>query len=299
MHKLTIGIIDSPWFIREANRISSLLQETGIETALVQKEINLASSLEFFPATSSLSLHQLLQSMNKWMAAGVIDIFPFPLHLLPFDPASTSVPTALLPRIAAHDTLLIRQDSLDTSEDFGLKKGAKVCVWSNIQAAQLKFERKDLQIQIIHDQDPLFEINLMDESMDAYLIPGEAITSGLDILDGCMVRPLVQSECTPVAGQGTTAMMVLPDNLMVRKMLKPIHHTATATFTNIERSVTKALSPDRPFHTGAHCTLNEDNYYSIWVKSINRETLDMATYQTVSQTKAGLAELAIDHFLKS
>jgi len=297
MIKIKIGLINHPWFLAQGNRIQDLLMEHKIEADLEILQIQDMSPYRWFPVIKEQHNRLLYQYLIQQVTAGNIDVFPFPLAGLEFENREKCVPAALLPRDQSQDVLLLKYKHLDPLQDYGIRKNAVVKVWSNIQKAQLHQERPDLDIQLLDQINLEIDWNPETEMADALLLPQEALTASTQLSDAWVIKPLIHSECTPMAGQGVVTLMTLPQNHFTRKTLQKIHHATTAECTNLERSVAKSMLSHPKDNLGIYCQLNLDQYYQVWAKYIAEQSSDLKYYHTVSPTKAGLLEEVISHLI--
>jgi porphobilinogen deaminase len=158
-------------------------------------------------------------------------IVVMPLQDCTYQHPAGIVISALSERRSAALTLAIRQSSVQEDGILGMPNQAKVAVSDALIGEQLRAVFPNIEIQI--------EKNMVNcwntDAYDAYVIAENYLPFvNTEIFN---LYPLQVSEFIPPVGQGVLAWLCFADDLTTRRLLKNIHHSATAKKTNVERGI--------------------------------------------------------------
>jgi porphobilinogen deaminase len=164
--------------------------------------------------------------------------------------------SALSERNGVALTLAIRQSSVQEDGILGMPNQAKIAVSDAIIGAQLRAIFPIIDIRIEKNIVNIWK----DTSFDAYVMAENFLPYvAAEIFN---LYPLQVSEFIPPAGQGVLAWICFSDDLTTRRLLKNIHHSATAKKTNVERSIQRQWEKEG-VNGLVHCEQDSLGFYHL------------------------------------
>lgn len=243
-------------------------------------------------AIKHLENHSWFSETVGYLKNGSAQTLVLPMNLLPAYLPDEIVITALMPRENVEEILWIRKEAFNSAQFLKLNENAPVAVFSEMQKNQLHRFRPDLIADVF---DPLFfDVNMSDKysafiaSLDFFEIHFEK-----NLFEKILLHP---REFMPAPGQGVTACITMKDDFYTRRLLKQIHHTATAMCTNVERRFFQ-LSRQSGFPKPAvYCERGAEGYFHAWAALENKPD-SIAIRQLSAPVSQGLAENLFELFM--
>ena len=192
------------------------------------------------------------------------------------------------------DWLIIHPDSYDESQPMRIKKGAVIGTSSARRKAQLLHFRPDIQIQDIRGNVPTRIKKIHTENLDGAVLAAAGITRLEIDLKDYKVFEFNPKEFVSAPAQGVLGLQVREEDITLRKVLSKMHHAATSSRTNIERSVLKLLGGGCQTPLGVYCETDDLNNYHVWAAYAKQWNSPVQHIQASSATSSGLAEAVIE-----
>lgn len=186
------------------------------------------------------------------------------------------------------ELLLIRKESYDEKQKFGLKKNAIVGTSSSRRKSQLQAFRPDVEIKELRGNVPTRIKKLRDGNYDAIMIAAAGVERlELDVEDLHTER-LSPEVFVPAPAQGVLAWQVRENDNELLEVLDEINDLDVLIKTNIERQILNMFDGGCQLPLGVYCDTEEDDEdrlkFKVWVsmaaaadkqpKQLYFETLD-------------------------
>lgn len=171
---------------------------------------------------------------------------------------------AVLKRESAAELLIMSKEQIDSTEKFGLKKGAVVGTSSARRKNQLNFFRPDVEIKDLRGNVPTRIKKLRDGHYDAILLAHAGVKRlELDVSDLEVVQ-LNEREFVPAPAQGALAIQVREEDENVLKVVHQLNHEQTEKLIELERGVLRVCNGGCQLPLGAYA-IREGGQYKLSV----------------------------------
>jgi len=206
------------------------------------------------------------------------------LHQIPVERDQQLAIAALTARIPGAYTLVIHPDALQKKAVFKLEKGISVLTDSWLAHQQLLHYRPDLQVALTEAPSQVLQQQLKTNTCAALLLPHYRLEEHPADWQGFVQLRLHPREFVPEPGLGVPAFLVRAADTDYRKKLLPLHDTAVAEQTQVERKVLQLLPKDMEPLTGVYCSKDEAGNYHVWAVQASPEQAKCRFVQVSSST---------------
>lgn len=287
---LRIGTRGSKLALWQAHYTQAELARIGVESELViiKTQGDVVQHLSFDKLEGK---GFFTKEIEDALLRGDIDLAVHSMKDLPTSPPDGLVITAVSYRDNPADWLLLRPESVDTSQVFKLKQGAVVGTSANRRKAQLLDFRPDVQLKDIRGNVPTRLDKLRSGDFDAIFLAAAGVSRlELDISDLVLVE-LNPREFVPAPAQGVLAWQTNRGDTATRMILRQLHRPDISACTNVERKVLQLMSGGCQLPLGVHCERDANGNYHAFAACEIEGTLRRA--RVSSSTNAGVAEQLI------
>jgi len=287
---LRIGTRGSKLALWQAHYTQAELARIGVESELViiKTQGDVVQHLSFDKLEGK---GFFTKEIEDALLRGDIDLAVHSMKDLPTSPPDGLVITAVSYRDNPADWLLLRPESVDTSQVFKLKQGAVVGTSANRRKAQLLDFRPDVQLKDIRGNVPTRLDKLRSGDFDAIFLAAAGVSRlELDISDLVLVE-LNPREFVPAPAQGVLAWQTNRGDTATRMILRQLHRPDISACTNVERKVLQLMSGGCQLPLGVHCERDTTGNYHAFAACEIEGTLRRA--RVSSSTNAGVAEQLI------
>ncbi len=287
---LRIGTRGSKLALWQAHYTQAELARIGVESELViiKTQGDVVQHLSFDKLEGQ---GFFTKEIEDALLRGDIDLAVHSMKDLPTSPPDGLVITAVSYRDNPADWLLLRPESVDTSQVFKLKQGAVVGTSANRRKAQLLDFRPDVQLKDIRGNVPTRLDKLRSGDFDAIFLAAAGVSRlELDISDLVLVE-LNPREFVPAPAQGVLAWQTNRGDTATRMILRQLHRPDISACTNVERKVLQLMSGGCQLPLGVHCERDANGNYHAFAACEIEGTLRRA--RVSSSTNAGVAEQLI------
>lgn len=232
------------------------------------------------------------KEIEDQLLAGAVDVAVHSMKDLP-----TTAPPGLMIggvsyREEATDTLLIKKEALDLTQDLRLKPGSIVGTSSARRKSQLLDLNSQISVEDIRGNVPTRIEKLRTGSMQAIVLASAGLERlRLDVSDLEVVR-LHPREFVPAPAQGVLAYQVRREDVEMRRIINQISKPEVAQRTNVERRVLQMMDGGCHLPLGVYCEQDKLGYYHTYAAIGTDGGLRRVSHS--SSTTSGLAELIYD-----
>lgn len=197
------------------------------------------------------------------------------------------------------DILIAKDEAIDETLKFNLKKNAVVGTSSARRKSQLLAFRPDLQVKDLRGNVPTRVRKLKDGGYDAILLATAGIERLEIDLDEFTVEKLDPSEFVPAPAQGVLAWQTREDDLELLEVIDEINDLDVLIKINIERQLLNMFDGGCHLPLGAYCDTELDDEdrlrFKVWVSVA--ETWDKQPKQLYFETldTDGFVDQMFDH----
>lgn len=203
------------------------------------------------------------KELEDALLAGDIDMAVHSMKDMPTQSTPRLCLTAVSHREDPADTLIIRPERVDVTQDLRLVSRAVVGSSSARRKSQMKMLRPDVEMKDIRGNVPTRIEKLRSGAFDAIILAQAGLNRlELELPDLQVVR-LHPREFVPAPAQGVLAYQTRIDDLTTRRLLKDIHHDDIAQLTNVERKVLQMMDGGCHLPLGVHCRKDDMGYYHV------------------------------------
>ncbi len=229
---IKIGIIDK----FHSHAVASDLQEY-----LAQQGLNI--EIIILNSRTHGSFTQIEDSLRN----GELETFIIPLTDVPIIKSENFVIAALSDKESPGLCLILKNSTVDTTLDLRIRIGSHILASSQLAKEQLLNIRHDIQVTIQkYNVDEAIQL-LINNHYEGVLLPKSDIKNLFYVHESFEIIDLNPKEIIPPAGSGVSAVLVHPENLILRKWCQGFHNKETAMVTNVERKI-QQLSGDIECH---------------------------------------------------
>lgn len=168
------------------------------------------------------------------------------------------------------ESLLIRQEAIDQSEELGLRLNAKVGTSSFRRKSQLLSIRPDLEIIDLRGNVPTRVQKLMDGKYDAIVLASAGLNR-LELDLGDLHREVLSPHFfIPAPAQGVLAFQIRENDEEMKNIVSKIHHQDVAETIFAERKVLNRLDGGCLLPLGVYCEKSIHGY-QLWASLLPRD----------------------------
>ncbi len=290
--KIIIGSRGSDLALWQARFVQSRIEELGhaVEIKIIKTQGDIIQHLSFEKMEGK---GFFTKELEKELLEESID-----LAVHSFKDLETNYPEgltigAVCARADHRDLLLIREEGLDASRKWELKRGALVGTSSARRKLQLRSHRPDISLDDIRGNVPTRVAKLRDGRFDAIVLA----KAGLDRLEydvsDLHVHILDPTEFIPAPAQGALAVQIRDKDARIAGVVAQLHREDIAESTSIERRVLNLFQGGCQLPLGAYCHKESDTFVlrvamaPTWQDSLSQIVLRQ-------KSPSGLAERAVE-----
>ena len=207
-----------------------------IETALIQKEIDLAVH----------SLKDLETSQPTGLCIGAIP-----------------------KREDAADCILINIDSIDNTKPLSLVENAVVGSSSSRRKNQLKLFREDIEVKDLRGNVPTRINKLKSGNYDAIILAKAGLKRLKINLSNFHVIDLDPAHFISAPGQGALGLQIRSNDLSLKKIVTKLNHPSSVDIVNFEREILNKIGGGCHSPFGAYSKFNSEGERITWVTYAN------------------------------
>jgi hydroxymethylbilane synthase len=188
------------------------------------------------------------------------------------------------------DTLLILNDSFDSTQPLRLKKETIVGTSSARRKALLKDLNPDISTEDIRGNVPT-RIQKLREGQFGAIVLATAGLNRLEInLSEFKVVQMHPREFVPAPAQGVLAYQTRSEDIEMRKIIAQIGDIDVARSTNVERKVLQMMDGGCHLPLGVYCEQDQQGNYHAWGAMANDVDGKVIRCKVSQSTFAGMAE---------
>jgi hydroxymethylbilane synthase len=260
---ITIGSRGSDLALWQANHVKAELESLG-------HEVKIQIITTQGDAIQDLSFDKLegkgffTKEIEEQLLDGKIDLAVHSHKDLETNPPPGLIIAAVSEREDPSELVLIRKESVDSEENFGIKKNAIVGTSSARRKSQLLAYREDIEIKDIRGNVPTRIDKLRNGDFDAIMLAAAGVRRlKLDVSD-LEVRVLDPTQFVPSPAQGVLALQIREDDTELAEILSKLNNQEVAKQIAVERGILNRLEGGCQLPLGAYCTFENDQY-QVWV----------------------------------
>lgn len=266
---IKIGVKDKFQSHAVASDLQKYLAQQGLKTDIV-----------ILNTTANESFAQLEDNLKN----SDVDTFVLPLTDVPIIKSENFVIAALSNRESPGLCLLLKKSALDTSLDLRICTDSHILASSQLAKEQLLSIRNDLQVTTqLYSVEDAIQI-LQNNNFDGVLLPKSDVKHLSFVHESLEIIDLNPKEIIPPAGSGVSAVLVHPENLILRKWCQGFHQKETAMVTNVERKI-QQLSED--IECNVYVYQDKNSFFHV-IACCKKDTLKIVRLS--QSTSAELAE---------
>lgn len=156
------------------------------------------------------------------------------------------------------ELVLIRKESEDAKQKFGVKQNAIVGTSSARRKSQLLSFRPDVEIKDLRGNVPSRIQKLRDGGYDAIMLAYAGVHRLNIDLEGLTVLRLDPKEFIPAPAQGVLGLQIRDNDIDVKNIILKLNNTAVSECISIERKVLNLLDGGCQLPLGVFCDRDED-----------------------------------------
>lgn len=257
--KIIIGTRGSDLALWQANTVKRQLEETGIQTELLIIKTS-GDNIQHLSFDKMEGKGFFTKELEEALLNKTIDIAVHSHKDLEtnFPPGLTIA--AVSSRADARELLLIRPESVDTTQFLSLKPNAIVGTSSARRKSQLLHNRSDVTLKDLRGNVPTRIQKLRDGHYDAILLAKAGVDRLQLNLSGLHALPIDTETFVPAPAQGVLAIQCRADDLLLIEKLQVIHHAETQKLIHVERTVLNRLNGGCQLPLGVNVIKSGDEY---------------------------------------
>jgi hydroxymethylbilane synthase len=253
---------------------------------------SIADALQKAGISSTKERYSSIGAACDALLRGAADTALLPLHQIPLTLPEGVVITALSGRERAAECLLRLSGNTDASGMFGLPTKPVIGVSNLRRSVQMSDLLPDYQETELEKDFEKSLHQLRSGAADGLLWP-EMELPETDVLQemGLSVLRFHPREFQPAAGQGVWAWLACRDDVVLRRLLKKLHHPAVAAVTNVERAALRLLPETDQASAGIYAEYDAQGNYHVWasvatVSGLKRARLSSSTHFQLAEKVA-------------
>ncbi|MEM9990939.1 MAG: hydroxymethylbilane synthase [Bacteroidota bacterium] len=286
---IRIGTRGSKLALWQAHFVQSELAAQGIDSELVIIKTK-GDTIQHLSFDKIEGKGFFTKEIEDTLLRGDVDMAVHSMKDLPTTAPEGLVTTAVSERADPVDWLVVNPESVDKTHLLRLKTDAIIGTSSARRKAQLLDYRRDFQLKDIRGNVPTRLRKLKEGQFDAIVLAAAGLTRLEIDLSEFFVLKFDPREFVPAPAQGVLAYQCLKDDIVTRRILKQLHHSATAQQTNVERKVLKLLEGGCQMPLGVYCKVDKMHNFHVWAAKADAWNGDLKRVQFSASTHAGLAE---------
>lgn len=297
---IIVGTRGSDLAMWQANYTKKILEEKGHEVEIKIIETKGDTSQQWNTSFDKLEGKGFFtKELEEALLAKTIDVAVHSHKDLPTTNPDGLIVAGVSQREDPADWLIIREEAVDDTQKFSLKKKAKVGTSSARRKSQLKSFRPDIEISDLRGNVPTRIKKLQAGDYDAILLAAAGLERlDLDLSD-FHVEQLEPNEFIPAPAQGVLAWQIREDDYKLSDVFDSVCDYDAMVNINIERRVLNLLDGGCQLPLGVYCDteMNEQDrkLFKVWVSCA--EAYDKQPIQLYYETTntEDLPEKIVDH----
>lgn len=161
------------------------------------------------------------------------------------------------------ELILIRKESLDTTQKFLIKKNAVVGTSSARRKSQLIAFRKDIELTDLRGNVPTRIQKLRDKKYDAIMLAAAGVERLRINLSEFKVLRIDPKEFIPAPAQGVLGLQIREDDHELFQYINKLNSEKVQDIIGIERKVLNMFDGGCQLPLGVYC-IKEDNKFKVW-----------------------------------
>jgi hydroxymethylbilane synthase len=295
--KLRIGTRGSKLALWQANYTKHILDKAGIESEIVIIKTQ-GDNIQHLGFDKLEGKGFFTKEIEDQLLDGKVDMAVHSMKDMPTSQPDGLVLSAVSYREDPRDTLLIRKDKVDRTQDLRLVKGAIVGTSSVRRKAQILDLNPNVQTKDIRGNVPTRIQKMQDGNFDAILLASAGITRlELDLSDMEVIH-LHPREFVPAPAQGVLAYQCRLEDYEVRKVLLKLHDPDVVQCTNVERKVLKMMDGGCHVPLGVYCERDINNNFHAYAAYQPPGEPNLKRVTLSQSTTFGLAEKVFEELQK-
>lgn len=295
--KLRIGTRGSKLALWQAYFTQDKLKESGIDSEIVIIKTQ-GDNIQHLGFDKLEGKGFFTKEIEDQLISGAVDMAVHSMKDMPTTQPDGLVLSAVSYREDPRDTLLIRKESVDLSQDLRLKTGSTIGTSSVRRKAQLLHLNSSLKTKDIRGNVPTRIEKLRSGDFDGIVLASAGLKRlNLDVSDLEVIN-LHHREFVPAPAQGVLAYQCQSDNIEVRKLMLNLHDEDVAQCTNVERRVLQLMDGGCHVPLGVFCErdINQNFHVSAAFKAEGDK--ELRTVYLSQSTTFGLAQKVFEALMK-
>ncbi len=296
--RIRIGTRGSKLALWQANFVKSSLEakNLAVDLVVIKTQGDLIQNLSFDKLEGK---GFFTSELEEALCQKKIDLAVHSMKDLPTESDEKVMIGGVSVREDPSDWLIIHKDHMDASRTFSLKENAVVGTSSNRRRAQILHFRSDISISEIRGNVPTRLKKVELGEVDAVLLAAAGLIRIDADLKQFKVVKLHPREFIPAPAQGVLAYQIRRDDQEILELVREhLHHSDTATITNVERKILQLLKGGCHLPLGAYCEQDIMGYFHVWTAYSENLHTPVKHFNLSYSTVDGLAEAIVDHYLK-
>ena len=295
--KLKIGTRGSKLALWQAYFTQDILEKAGIESEIVIIKTQ-GDNIQHLGFDKLEGKGFFTKEIEDQLLDGSVDMAVHSMKDMPTSQPDGLVLSAVSYREDPRDTLLIRKDKVDRTQDLSLVKGAIVGTSSVRRKAQVMALNPNVETKDIRGNVPTRVQKLRDRDFDAILLASAGLTRlELDLSDLEVIH-LHPREFVPAPAQGVLAYQCRLEDYEVRKILLKLHDSDVAQCTNVERRVLQMMDGGCHVPLGVYCERDINDNFHVYAAYQSPKSEQLKRIALSQSTTFGLAEKVFEELQK-
>jgi len=292
MSKIVIGTRGSKLALWQAYYVKDQLEALGteVEIKIIKTKGDMVLNLSFDKIEGK---GFFTKEIEEELLSGQIDLAVHSMKDMPTTQPEGLVLAGVSYREDPADLLIMRQDAVDMSHTFGLKKEAKVGSSSVRRKAIFNHYRPDCKLVDIRGNVQTRLSKLETGDCDAILLALAGMNRLEMDLSAYRVVRLSPKEFVPAPAQGVLAYQTRREDKPMRDLIRKIHNPAVSRLTNVERRALQLLGGGCHVPFGAYAEQDTNGFIHVWASYAKDYDQPLKQIRLSSSSTFGLSEKII------
>lgn len=260
--KLIIGTRGSELALWQANYIKDCLAQHGVEAELKIIKTQ-GDNIQHLRLDKLEGKGFFTKELEEELLAKHIDLAVHSHKDLPTVNPPGLMIAAVSDREDPSELLLIRKESIDSTQKFNIKLNATVGTSSNRRKSQLLSHRSDLKIKDLRGNINTRIRKLREGDYDAIMLAKAGVTRIEIDLSDLYQQEISPTEFIPAPAQGVLAIQIREDDKELFNILQRIHNPQVSEVIGIERKVLNLFEGGCHMPLGVYCRF-EEGEFRVW-----------------------------------
>lgn len=289
--KIIIGSRGSDLALWQANHVLRKVQKLGLtaEIKIISTQGDQVQNLSFDKLEGK---GFFTKEIEDALISKEIDLAVHSHKDLPTTSPEGLIIAAVSEREDPAELILIRKESVDTTQKFSFKKGAVVGTSSARRKSQLLAFRKDCILNDLRGNVPTRIQKLRDKKYDAIMLAAAGVERLHINLSEFKVLRLDPKEFIPAPAQGVLGLQIREEDHELVQYINKLNSEKVQDIIGVERKILNMLDGGCQLPLGAYC-IKEDNKFKVWVSKADAWNKLPKRLYLESYTDEGLAAKAV------